>query len=169
MDFNLIAAMTPSGVIGQDDDIPWHIPEDLKHFKKVTTNGYVVMGNTTFKSLPYKALSSNRTFLVLSSTKRGSTIYDNARVIYFNDIESILKYCEGLGNASIYIAGGSKIYDLFIDYCNRAIITLIHNNEIVGNKFFPIDKLNQDFNIIYIDELKTSGNFKYNIFEYVRK
>ena len=67
MNFELLVAMSENGVIGNENRIPWHIPEDLIRFKEVTKNSIVIMGRKTFNSLPIGPLK-NRINIVLSKT-----------------------------------------------------------------------------------------------------
>ena len=65
--FELIVACTPSGVIGNNNTIPWHIPEDLTHFRKITEGHIVIMGRKTFESLPNQIPLKKRYNIVLTS------------------------------------------------------------------------------------------------------
>ncbi len=66
--YELIVAMTPAGVIGHNGTIPWHIPEDLEYFKKMTIGGIIVMGRKTFESLP--RILPNRIHVVITRTPK---------------------------------------------------------------------------------------------------
>ena len=64
LNFSMIMAYTPEGIIGKDNKMPWHIPEDLQNFRKITTNNIVVMGRKTFESLPNGKLPNRINIIV---------------------------------------------------------------------------------------------------------
>ena len=140
----IIAAVSTDGVIGIDDNIPWKIPEDFKHFRETTINNMLIVGANTFKNLPAKA-HENREFIVLNNGKRidikGSNYFQ------FSNIDIILHLLNDEKNNldKVFVIGGASIYDLLIDYCDEAIITWVDKNFPNSNKKFPIDKLFANF------------------------
>ena len=130
----LIAAVAKKNrVIGKDLSLPWHIPEDLKHFKRHTLGHPLVMGRRTFESLVHQfgGPLKNRRNIVLSS--RGF-------VDGFPEIEcysSIEKALEALKDEEvIFIGGGGKIYEHFLPMADRLELTLV-DGDYEGNAFFP--------------------------------
>ena len=81
---HLIVAVNQKNVIGKNNNIPWHISEDLKNFKEVTNNNIIVMGRKTYESLPQKPLP-NRINVVITSQPEN---YENNENIIFTNIES---------------------------------------------------------------------------------
>ena len=141
MDINLIVANSINGVIGKNGSLPWHNSEDLKRFKEITTNGYVIMGRKTFESIG-KPLP-NRVNLVLSKT---SPDIPGTRV--FRTVDSVLSW---LGNQElafsklsldVFIIGGGEIYQEFL---KTGQIKKIYQTEIKenvdGDVFFQFDKI----------------------------
>lgn len=129
----IIAAMDENNTIGKDGDIPWHFPEDLKHFKKATTGYPVVMGSETYKSLPddYRPLS-NRKNIVL--TRSGVDLDED--FIEAENLEDAWKLAEETGKDKVFIAGGSTVYRQTLDQAEKMMITRIHS-EYDGDTYFP--------------------------------
>ncbi len=161
----LIAAVSVDGVIGIDDNIPWHIPEDMKHFRNTTINHSIIVGYNTYLTLPPKAFE-NRSYWVLSSKNK---IVDRQNIIQFKTIDNIFENLKKCNNCDkIFVAGGAMIYDSMIDYCDEAIITWVNKKIPNGNKFFPVLKLFNNFvpTINDVDWLLSTTNIEYKIIQY---
>jgi dihydrofolate reductase len=123
----LIAACSENRVIGKDGTLIWHIPEDLKRFKKLTLGNPIVMGRKTYESIG-KPLPG-RTNIILSRDK-------NLRIdgcLVYNKISDILEIFE---KNNIFVIGGGEIYKQFLDKADRIELTLIHKN-FDGDTYFP--------------------------------
>jgi dihydrofolate reductase len=125
----LVAAIAENGVIGRDNGLPWHIPEDLKHFKMLTLGKPVIMGRKTFDSIgkPLK----DRTNIVISRNK-------NLRL---EGAEVVTSLAKALARASelspdIMIIGGAQIYAEALPKADRLYLTYVHTN-VEGDTFFP--------------------------------
>ena len=121
-----IAAMSLNRVIGRAGQIPWHLPEDFKWFKKMTAGQVVLMGRKTFESLG-KPLP-NRVNIVV--TRQGevpgvTTLHDLAA---FD--ESAYAPCE------VFVIGGAEIYAQLLDRCTDLYLSVVQR-EVVGDAFFP--------------------------------
>jgi len=166
MNCELIVACTKDGIIGNNNTIPWYLPEDLKYFRQTTINNIVIMGRKTFESLPNGYLK-NRVNIII--TKKYSD-YQNPNVIFTN-MENIIFIIEKLQNEQfrkIFIIGGSEIYKLFFDYCNIIHITVI-NNIILGNITLPFNINNfqkPNYEIINKSELLNCNGLSYQRFVY---
>jgi dihydrofolate reductase len=142
-----IAAVSIDGIIGIGDKIPWHIPEDFKHFRNTTIGNVLIVGRNTYLGLPKKALEG-REYIVLNG---GEYIENLAPNHYqFSNLDTIHSQ---LGNENtilekVYVAGGSSIYDQLIDSCDVAIITWVNKIYPDGDKRFPIDKLFANFDAV---------------------
>ena len=122
--FKAIAAMSLNRVIGNGNQIPWHLPEDFKWFKKMTTNQIVIMGSTTWRSLGCKPLP-NRINIVLSRTHDYSG--DGAADHTFSDPDTALVFCENeYPDKEIFIIGGDVVYRTYIDIVDRFYVTEIY-------------------------------------------
>jgi dihydrofolate reductase len=160
-----IAAVAVDGTIGIDNNIPWRIPEDFKHFRETTMGSCLIVGRITYETLPEKAFEG-RVYLVLSN---GKLIEDGRKDVYwFSDVENLMSYLKTHDIEKVFVAGGASIYDLMIDYCDEAIITWVDKTFTDGNKKFPVLKLAKDFEMISIDPLWTTSKtgFDYRIAYY---
>jgi dihydrofolate reductase len=124
--FKAIAAMSLNRVIGAGQRIPWHLPEDFKWFKQMTTGQVVVMGRRTFESIG-KPLP-NRTTIVLS---RSQIPYPGVQTVA--DLGQIDLARE---NRDVFICGGAQIYAQALPLCSDLYLTLVKRN-IEGDVFFP--------------------------------
>jgi dihydrofolate reductase len=154
-DFELVVAMNMNGCIGSNNTIPWHLPEDLKHFKELTENNIVIMGRKTFESLPNGPLK-NRLNIVISSHVDKTYNYPNVIVSNMIDVfDHIKKYRDIY--SKVFIIGGSQMYNLFIKYCNKLHITYIIRANIKGDTYFDKSLLN-DFSIVNSGNILMSKN-----------
>jgi len=142
MEVVVIAAMSINRVIGNKGKIPWHISDDFKRFKEVTSGHPVLMGRKTFESLPIKPLP-NRENIVITSNKD----YSFQGVVVRHSLEDALDYCKG--KEKVFIIGGASIYKqaLDMDIVDVLDITLI-DRDFEGDTFFP----EIDFNLWKIKE-----------------
>jgi dihydrofolate reductase len=124
--FKAIAAMSLNRVIGQGNRIPWHLPEDFKWFKRMTTGNIVVMGRKTFESIG-KPLP-NRTTIVLSRT---GFSYPGVQTI--RDLGELNPEKE---SRDIFICGGAQIYAQALPLCSDLYLTVVKRT-VEGDAFFP--------------------------------
>lgn len=150
---SIIAAVNESYVIGKDNKLPWHIPDDLKRFKKLTTGKTIVMGRKTFESLP--GVLPNRKHIII--TENMSYTYDSDNVEIVHNIKDILKYKNS--EDDVFIIGGGKIYAEFLPYCEKLYLTKVHSNQ-TGDTYFPKFDIN-NYEIIE-NEDHESNNIKYS-------
>lgn len=129
---NLIVATDRNGCIGNKGNIPWHIPNDLKYFKNITTNSTVIMGRKTYESIG-KALP-NRVNIVLSKKK---VLHGDVIPVSSPD-EALLK---SPLDREIFIIGGSEIYKLFLSskLIDRIYLTVI-DGQFEGDAYFKLPK-----------------------------
>lgn len=127
---SIVAAISKNNVIGKNNKLPWHLPEDLERFKKLTLGKNVLMGRKTYESiLGYlgKPLQG-RTSIVITSDKN----YKAAKgVKIYHSLESALN-----ANKDVFCIGGAMIYKEIMDKANRLYITHIEKNY-EGDAFFP--------------------------------
>ena len=134
MDYELIAAMSENYVIGYNHQMPWHIPEDLKFFKRMTLNSIIVMGRKTFDSFPNGPLP-NRIHIVITRTP--DLYADKENVVYctYDDANRAIDHYRAAGQ-KVFIIGGAEIYKLFLNSCAVLHITLI-DESFAGDTYFP--------------------------------
>ena len=128
----IIAAVAENGAIGKDGDIPWHIPEDLDHFKQKTTGHPVIMGRKTFESLPenFRPLP-DRTNIVL--TRSDMDKEEGIRVA--GSMEKAYSIAEELDDRA-FIIGGASVYKQALSEADKMILTEV-KKEVDGDTFFP--------------------------------
>jgi len=136
MPISIICAISFNNCIGKNNKLPWHIPEDLAHFKKLTLNQTVLMGTKTFQSiLDYLGKPLPKRNNVLVTRNKNYQTLDDVRI--FHDLDEALKQ---LKNENLFICGGASIYKQTIDKADKLYITHVHK-EVDGDTFFPkIDK-----------------------------
>ncbi|WP_413513669.1 dihydrofolate reductase [Myroides odoratus] len=125
----LIAAVAENNVLGKDNAIIWHLPDDFKHFKTVTSHHYIVMGRKTFESFP-KPLP-NRTHVIITR-QQDYVVPDNCVVVH--SLEEALEYTKK--EAEVFVIGGGEIYKLALPLADKLELTQIHAS-FDGDAFFP--------------------------------
>ena len=128
MRINLIYAKASNGVIGRDNAMPWHLPEDLAHFKQ-TTQGYpVIMGRATWYSLPprFRPLPG-RLNLVLTRNAATAQALTAEGACAMDSLEAALAHCHDLPDApaEVWVIGGAQIYAQAEPLAQRAVVTEI--------------------------------------------
>ncbi len=166
MSINIIAAMAKNRVIGYNNKLPWSIPQDLEHFKKVTSgkDSAVVMGRKTWESLPKKPLPNRRNY-VLTKNNFHTTFPDG---LVLKDLDDIIHLKKIYNN--IWIIGGQTIYEQYINkpYIDRIYLTEIEDNH-EGDTFFPeipeyFLKTIQGESKIYKRNAVSFGNYNINMY-----
>jgi dihydrofolate reductase len=126
---SIIVAIAENYAIGKNNDLLWHIPEDMKRFKRITTGHKIIMGKKTYLSLPFRPLR-NRENIVITDTP-GET-FDGCTMVY--SINEALEKCNG--SDECFIIGGASVYKQCLPFTNRLYITWIHKY-FEGDVFFP--------------------------------
>ncbi len=126
---SIIVAIAENYAIGKDNDLLWHISEDLKRFKRLTQGHTVVMGKRTYFSLPVRPLP-NRTNLVITDVP-GEQI-DNCLMAY--SIEEAIEKMDS--EKENFIIGGGSVYRQFMPYAQKLYITRVHK-DFEADTFFP--------------------------------
>ena len=129
MNITLIAAVGLNNELGINNDLIWHIPEDLKFFKENTLNKHIVMGMNTYLSLPRKLL--NRKYIVL--THKECQLDDD--IVVCHNISELLEYVKNI-DTEIMVIGGASIYSQMIGYANKMLLTEIDDSR-EADVYFP--------------------------------
>ena len=136
MRVNLIYARARNGVIGRDNTLPWHLPEDMAHFKQATAGAPVIMGRKTWDSLPVKFRPlPGRTNLVV--TRQAAWRADGA--LTAAGVEQALLLCANLlpAPADVWIIGGAQLYASALPMAQRAVVTELAQ-DVEGDTFAPV-------------------------------
>lgn len=160
---SIIVAKASNNIIGKDNGLIWHLPEDLKRFKELTTGHTIIMGRRTFESLG--RILPNRKHVILCNDAE-MNIQDE-RVEVLEDISMLDKYINS--DEENFIIGGATIYRLLMPYANKMYITEI-DKAFDGDVSFPEIK-EEEWKIEKIEEGPADGenNFSYQYVTYVRK
>lgn len=127
---SLLVAMDNNRVIGLNNDLPWHLPNDLKFFKQKTTNQTIIMGRKTYESIG-KPLP-NRKNIVL--TKRTQNLPDEVEII--RNIEMIMELSKQQPKKELFVIGGANVIQQVLPFADRMYITWI-DDTFKGDTFFP--------------------------------
>ena len=153
--FQAIAAMSLNRVIGNKNNIPWHLPEDFKWFKKTTMGHVLLMGRKTFNSIG-RPLPGRDTVVL---TRNPESIIG---IPTFNSIEAF-EQADEFQNCKVFVCGGAEIYRQTLEKCSDLFLTLV-KQKIEGDTFFPdyeslfdtgtILHQTEEFEIIHYRQLK---------------
>lgn len=124
----MIAAMANNRVIGADNKMPWHLPADLQHFKKITTGKPIIMGRKTFESIG-RPLPGRRNIVI---TRNTNYTVSGAEVVTTPEAALTLVKDE----KEVMIIGGGNIYQQFLNYADRLYLTFIAL-DVEGDTQFP--------------------------------
>ncbi len=141
----LIAAMNKHRTIGLMGVMPWHNKEDLNHFKNYTMHKTLIMGRKTYEGLP-KVLQG-RNILVVSKDES-------------YDIKDLPAFLSQSFDEEIIVAGGGEIYKLAMPFADKLVLSLIHDNDVIGDTFFPEVDMDQ-FELTSKTEFNTFTCFVY--------
>ena len=156
MSITIIAAVAENGCIVKDGKLPWHLPEDLKHFKEVTTGNTVIMGRKTWESLPEKFRPLPHRKNVVITRQLDYSVPQEVSV--FSSLESALNE---YAHHSVMIIGGAEIYRQAFPLADKLELTRIHQR-VEGDAFFPI------INSAEWKEARRENHEGYSFFTYER-
>ncbi|HEY9114375.1 MAG TPA: dihydrofolate reductase [Bacteroidales bacterium] len=159
---SIIVAIASNHAIGKDNDLLWHISNDLKRFKKLTEGHYVIMGKKTYFSLPFRPLK-NRTNMIITDIP-GETI-DNCLMAY--SIEDAIAKMDAENEN--FVIGGGSIYRQFMPFANKLYITRVHK-DFEADTFFPEIPSNE-WNLAESEDVNDDrqNDFNYSFETYLRK
>ena len=127
--------MARNRAIGRHGTLPWHLPDDLAHFKSVTWGHAIIMGRHTFESLPHGALPGRRNIVVSATltTLPGCEVYAS--------FDEALSHCAQYGNsdtmAEVFVIGGATLYQTALPFASQMYITLVDQEPKDADTFFP--------------------------------
>lgn len=128
---SLIAAIGKNGEIGKNNELIWHIKEDMQYFKQMTLNHPVIMGFNTYKSIG-RALPNRKNIVI---TKNNKNKINDKNIFVYDDINNLIK---GLKDDEEYfIIGGSSIYQAFYDVADKLYLTEINAEDKTADSYFP--------------------------------
>lgn len=160
MIISLIAALSENRVIGVNNQLPWHIPADLKRFRKITSGHPVVMGRKTFESVGQPL--PNRHNVVITRQKD----YQKEGITVVGSVEEALKLFENKED-EVFILGGGEIFNQTLPMANRLYLTWIHKNY-EGDAYFPQPDLSE-YDVTFEEKLTDPVPFSFVNYERKKK
>ncbi|MCX6301144.1 MAG: dihydrofolate reductase [Bacteroidia bacterium] len=157
---SIIVAVSEDLGIGKNNDLLWHIPEDLRRFKRLTYGNTVIMGKRTWESLPKRPLQGRKNVVITDIPHES---FENAVTAY--SIDDALAKCEK--EEEIFIIGGGSIYRQFMPLADRLYITHVHKKTPADIYFPKIDR--ETWEVIEKEEFKAGNDneipYTYVIYE----
>ena len=147
----ILVAVSPEGIIGKDNSIPWHYSADLKRFKRLTLGKTVIMGRRTWESLPVKPLPDRRNIVI--------TRLSLDDVECFPSIDDALATCEG----DVWFIGGAGIYQEALGKADIIDMTLVPDN-VSGEGCVGFPKIGDEWDAGPGEELETDENLKHQTY-----
>jgi dihydrofolate reductase len=142
----IIVAMTPDRLIGKEGGLPWHEPEDLKHFKRTTTGHAVIMGRKTFDSIK-RPLPGRRNIVVTrnasfappqnDATGQVGAAHPTTSLDIVHSLDEALDLCRRRAEEKAFVVGGAQIYEQALAVADEMIVTLIPREDLGGDTYFP--------------------------------
>lgn len=129
MTVTLIAAIAENNALGKDNKMLWHLPDDFKRFKQITSGHYIIMGRKTFESLP--GILPNRTHVIITRQED----YKAESCIVVNSLDEALHTCPQ--DEEVFIIGGGEIYRQAINIADKLDLTRVHGIAPEADAFFP--------------------------------
>lgn len=163
----LIAAVDENWAIGYEGRLLFRIPEDLRfNFRARTVGQIVIMGRTTYESLPGKKPLPDRLNIVIS---RALAAADYENVLFCNSLAEVLEIIEGFKERKIFVAGGASVYRLMLPYCSLAFITKVKAVKRADRYMVNLDK-DPDWDLIEESLPRTHGdNLRFSYATYRRR
>ncbi len=159
----IIAATSTNNALGKDNQLVWHLPDDFKRFKTLTSGHYIIMGRKTFESFP-KPLP-NRTHVIITRQK-DYQVPDGCIVV--SSLEKAIAICPK--NEEIFIIGGGEIYKQSIDIADKVELTRVHT-EVEADTFFPeidTNKWELIFEEFHPNDEKHAFDFTFQTFKKIK-
>lgn len=156
---SMIAVIGENRELGKNNQLLWHLPADLNHFKKITDRHPVIMGRKTFSSIG-KPLP-NRINIIVSRDKN----FQAAGIYVFSSIEDAIEFARTKDQKEFFIIGGASIYTQGIQFADKLYLTLIKATRPDADAFFPDYS---DFNKVISSEEREEGGYKFTFLELTR-
>jgi len=159
----IILAVDKNFAIGKDNNLLFHISEDLKHFKRTTLNSIVIMGRKTYESMG--GALPKRDNIILSRNKD----YQAENALVFTNKDEVLNYVKENENKEAFVIGGEEIVEVFLDECDEAIITKVMEEVDDADTFLHNFDNDPNFEISEESEIHEENEKKFVYIKYRRK
>lgn len=134
MSLSLIVALAKNRVIGLNNTLPWHLPEDLKRFRALTTGHHIIMGRKTYESLG--RLLPDRTTVIVTRNPN----YQVEGALIAHSLEEAVALC--VGDEEAFLIGGAELYQAGLNLAQKMYVTEL-DLEVAGDAYFPAFDLSQ--------------------------
>ena len=161
---NAIAAVSLDWGIGKDNDLLFHIGEDMKRFRALTTGGTVIMGRRTLDSMPGGKPLPRRRNIVL--TRQADFAREGVEVAH--SPEEVLRLTAGEDPEKVWVIGGGEIYRLLLPYCRLCYLTRVYQQP-PCDVFFPNLDARREWQILRSGAIVSDGSFDYQFIEYINR
>lgn len=161
---SIVVVVDENNAIGKDNGLLSHLPNDLRHFRKITLHKTIVMGRRTLEAMPNSAALPKRTNIVLTSKRHKE--FKNC--VMLNSIPEVWEYCKN--EKEIFFIGGGQVYNAVIDDADKLYLTRVHYSFEGADTFFPEINFN-DWSLIE-EEKHTADekhDYDYTFQTYIRK
>ncbi len=133
MIISLLVAASDNNVIGKNNQLLWHLPNDMKYFKNISWAMPIIMGRKTFESLGSKPLNG-RINIIMTSRKELNSSYENLQIA--SNVKVAMAKAEATDCKEVFVIGGGEIFKEFFSIANRIYVTRVHAN-LEGDTYFP--------------------------------
>ncbi len=162
----IIAAVAANGGIGKNNDLLWHLPNDMKFFKDQTLNTPVIMGRRNYDSIPepYRPLNDRLNIIITRNPD-----FEATGCLVFNSIEQSLDYCRNQGFPKVFIIGGGEIYgaSLKANFVDEMLITEV-DAVLDADTFFPsLNEKQWAKELLQTQEKDHRHAYSFSIFRYI--
>ncbi len=158
MKISMIAAMAKNRIIGKENQMPWHLPADLKHFKAVTLGKPIIMGRKTYESIG-KALPGRKNIVISRNEE-----YALNDAIVVHNCESAISVAS-LESDEVMVIGGGTVYQAYISQASQLFLTFI-DLDVLGDTQFPDYESLADWQITHQESHKSDEKNRHN-YEFV--
>ena len=159
----MIVCVSENYGIGNNGELLFSLPPDMKFFRETTMGKIVVMGRGTLDSFPGGKPLKNRTNIVLTREKE----FNREGAVAFNSKEAVLEYLKQFNSDDIYIIGGAQIYELMRSECDEALVTKVQKPMDCDAFFFNIDS-DSEWSLLSESECMEYEGLKFTFCKYVR-
>ncbi len=130
MKLSLIAAMDKNRVIGADNQLPWHLPADMRHFRETTLGNAVIMGRKTYESIG-KPLPKRDNFVLTRNEA-----FSAEGITVCHSVNAVIEAAAKSESDEVFVIGGGVIYEIFLSQADKLYLTFV-DAEVNGDTYFP--------------------------------
>jgi dihydrofolate reductase len=160
---SIIVAIAKNLAIGKNNDLLWHLPDDLKRFKRITLGHKVIMGRNTYLSLPFRPLKERENIVI---SDKPEEVFQGCTMV--RSIAEAVTLCSS--QEECFVIGGASVYTQFLPYADKLYITWVHK-DFEGDVFFPGINF-EEWNLISEENCPVDENlgfsWSYTIYERIR-